>query len=101
MDIFLKIYPVVSTVVGSGEAFFIIGEPVKSVSSSPVELPIWPVAQLHTFYKLTFFGAAYVGSYTAIHILSCFMFHYNFILTDFLSLTNLMAEWIERLAVWW
>ena len=60
MNIFLKIYPVASIIVGSGhsgEAFFVIGEPVngvKSVSSSPVKLPIWPVAEPHTFYKLTF-----------------------------------------------
>ena len=83
MDIFLKIYLVAFVIVESGEAFFIIGGPVKSVSSSPVKLPAWPVAQLHTFYRLTFFGAAYVKSDTAIHILSCFMFHFNLILTDF------------------
>ena len=59
MDIFLRIYPVAFIIVGSGEAFFVIGETVKSVSSSPVKLTLWPVAKLHTFYKLTFFGAAY------------------------------------------
>ena len=76
----LKIYPVASIVVGSGEAFMDIGQPVKSVSPSPVKLPLWPVAKLHTFYKLTFFGAAYVRSYTA---MSCFMFRLNLILSDF------------------
>ena len=80
MDIFLKIYSVDSIIVGSGEAFFVIGEPVKSVSSSLVKLPLWPVAELHSFYRLTFFGAAYVRSYTA---MSCFMLHFDLILTDF------------------
>ena len=88
MDIFLKIHPAASIIVGSGEAFFVIGESVKSVSSTPVQqLPLWPVAKMHTFYKLILFEAAYVRSYTAIN---CFMFHFNFILTDFL--TSLMAE---------
>ena len=49
MNIFFKIYPVASIIVESGEAFFVIGEPVKSVSSSPVKLCLWPVAELHTF----------------------------------------------------
>ena len=67
--------------VGSDEAFIVIGEPVKSVSSSPVKLPLWPIAELHTFYKLTFFEAAYVRSYRA---MSCFIFHFkNLILNVF------------------
>ena len=53
---------------------------MKSVSSSPFKLPLWPVAELHTFYKLIFIGAAYVKSYTA---MSCYMFHFNLVLTDF------------------
>ena len=80
MDIFLKIYSVASIIIGSGEAFFVIGESVKSVLSSPVKLPLWPVAELFTFHKLIFFGAAYVRSCTA---MSCFMFHFYLISTDF------------------
>ena len=33
MDIFLKIYPVAFIIVGSGEAFFVIGEPSCEVNS--------------------------------------------------------------------
>ena len=79
MNIFLKIYQVASIIVGYGEAFIVIGEPVKSVSCSPVKSPLWPFAELHTFYKLTFFGVAYVRSYTA---MSCLMFLMMLITTD-------------------
>ena len=75
MNIFLKIYPVASIIVESGEAFFVIAESGMSVSSSPVKLPLWPVAEMHTFYKLIFFGPAYVKNYTE---KSRFMFHVSF-----------------------
>ena len=35
---------------------------MKSVSSSPVKLRLWPVAELHTFYELIFFGAVVLTS---------------------------------------
>ena len=96
MDIVFKIYPVASTIVGSGKAFFVIGEPVKSVLSSSVKLPLWPVAELHTFYKLTFFGAAHIRSYTA---MNCFMFHYNLILTDFFNQSDGRVDRVTRSVV--
>ena len=80
-------------IVGSGETFFVVGKPEKSVSPSPVKLPLLPVAKLHTFYKLTFFGAAYVRSYTAI---SCFMFHFNFISTDFFNQSDGRVDRVAR-----
>ena len=71
MDVFLKIYPVASNIVGSGEAFFVVDEPVMSVSFSPVKLPLWPVPELHYVYQLIFFGDAYNRSYTGMSCLIC------------------------------